>query len=262
MVFDVRFYWEATPETGGLMQTTTAVIAAPWQWAWPAAVPDSATIDASRARYVDGSKQVPGATSAAAAWWRFLLMSLLVWGALPRLLLIVFFAWRTRAALAALDFQAPRHRALWRALSTIERGAVAARVDDGALVLDVGGIGVRGTDIRGFLLRTLRVNPKADHRIGVLDEAIENDSDAALAASPEHVVLLVEDWNLSPRQAGALHARVRKAIGTQTPMTWVVLGLGGGVPAAPSADHLTRWTAFVDGLRDPATEIVAYGPGS
>lgn len=261
MVFDVRFYWEATPETGGLMQTTTALIATPWQWAWPAAVPDASAIEASRARYVDGAKQVPGGSSAAAAWWRFLLISLLIWGVLPRLLLVGLFAWRTRSALAALDFQAPRHRALWRALTTIERGAVAAQAEDGALVLDVGGIGVRGTDIRGFLLRTLRVNPQADHRVGVLDEATENDSDAALAASPEHVVLLVEDWNLSPRQAGALHARVRTAIGTQTPMTWVVMGLDGGVPVAPAADHLTRWTAFIDGLRDPATEIVAYGPG-
>lgn len=262
MVFDVRFYWEATPETGGLMQSATTLIATPWQWAWPAAVPDAGAIEASRARYIEGTKQVPGAASAAAAWWRFLLMSMLVWGVLPRLLLIALFAWRTRGALAALDFQAPRHRALWRALTTVERGAVAARVDDGALVLDVGGIGVRGADIRGFLLRALRVNPQADHRIGVLDEAAENESDAALADSPEHVVLLVPDWGLSPRQAGALHARVRKAIGTQTPMTWIVMGLDGGVPVAPAADHLTRWTTFIDGLRDPATEIVAYAPGS
>jgi len=262
MVFDVRFYWEATPETGNLMQTTTTVIAAPWQWAWPLAVPDAAAIEASRARYIDGIKQVPGASSAAAAWWRFLLMSLLVWGVLPRLLLIALFAWRTRAALAALDFQAPRHRALWRALTTIERGAVAAQASDGALVLDVGGIGVTGRDMRGFLLRTLRVNPQADHRVDVLDETAEQASDAALADSPDHVVLLVADWSLSPRQAGALQARVRQAVGRQTPMTWIVMGLDGGVPVAPAADHLTRWTTFIDGLRDPATEIVAYAPGS
>ncbi|MES1928701.1 hypothetical protein SADO_05560 [Salinisphaera dokdonensis CL-ES53] len=262
MIFDVRFYWEATPQTGSLVQSSVTLIATPWRAVWPEAVPDASQIEASRARHVSDTRQVSGTSASTAAWWRFLLMSLLVWGVLPRLLLIAGYALVERRALARLDFQAPRHRELWRRLASVERGAVATPVTDGALVLDVGGSGIRAGDIRGFLLRALRVNPQAEHRIGVLDETEEQAADAALAADPDHVVLLVEDWGLSPRQAGSLQERVRGAVGLRTPITWLVLARAEGAPAVPDADHLRRWTAFIDGLRDPATEIVGYAPGT
>ena len=260
LIFDVRFYWEATPQTGSLVQSSVALIATPWRTVWPAAVPDASQIEASRARYIDGERRVATTPASTAAWWRFLLMSLLVWGVLPRLLLMGGYALAERRALARLDFQAPRHRDLWRRLAHVERGAVAAPVTDSALILDVGGSGVRAGDIRGFLLRALRVNPAAEARIGVLDDSAEQAADAALAASPAHVVLLVEDWGLSPRQAGALQARVRAAAGDATPITWLVFARDDGLPTAPDAAHLRRWTRFIDGLRDPATEIVGYAP--
>ncbi|MES1923756.1 DUF2868 domain-containing protein [Salinisphaera sp. T31B1] len=262
MIFDVRFYWEATPETGGLMQSSVQAIATPWQWAWPAAVPSTAAIESSRARFVDGVKRVPDTPASAGAWWRFLLMSLLVWGVLPRLLLIGYFGWREHRALARLDFQAPRHRALWRGLTAVERGAVAAAAADGALVLDVGGNGVSGDELRGFCLRALRLNPQAVHRIDVLDEAEQAAADSALADAPAHVLLAVADWSLSPRQAAALQARVRNAAGADTPVTWVVIGQGEGRWSAPADEHMARWTRFVDGLRDPATEVAAFDPGA
>jgi hypothetical protein len=262
LIFDVRFYWEATPQTGSLVHSSVALIATPWRRVWPAAVPDASQIEASRARYAGGERRVATTPASTAAWWRFLLVSLLVWGVLPRLLLIGAYALAERRALARLDFQAPRHRDLWRRLTHVERGAVAAPASDSALVLDVGGSGLTGADIRGFLLRALRVNPRAEARIGVLDDRAEQAADAALADTPEHVVLLVEDWGLSPRQAGALQRRVRAAVGNNTPITWLVFARDDGMPAAPEADHLRRWTAFIDGLRDPATEIVAYAPGT
>ena len=261
LVFDVRFYWEATPQTSGVVASASRVVAAPWRDIWPEAVPTSAQIEASRAAYVDGSRRVPSTPQSTAAWWRFLLMSLLVWGLLPRLLLVVFYAWRERRALAALDFQSPGHRGLWRSLTRIERGTVAAPAADTALLLDVGGSGIAAASIRGFLLRALRVNPGEQARIGVLDEDAEASADAALAAGPDHVVLAVEDWGLAPRQVVALHARVRNAVGENTPMTWLVFAQDAQGPGAPDAAHLQRWTRFIDGLRDPATEIVAYDGG-
>jgi len=261
MVFDVRFYWEATPQTDALMTTATQTVAAPWAGFWPAAVPEATAIEASRARYVDGRKRVRGDTRASAAWWRFLLLSLLVWGLLPRLLLVGASHWRLRRALARLTFQAPRHRELWRKLTAVERGAVAPAASDGALVLDVGGLGVTGNDVRGFLLRALRVNPQADHRIAVLDDAAETAADAALAARPAHVVLLVDARDISPRHIRRLHARIRAAAGNHTPVTWVVLSLAECGPIPPEPAALARWTRFIDGLRDPAAEVVAYDPG-
>lgn len=261
MVFDVRFYWEATPRTEAVMTGAARAIALPWGWAWPGALPTSDTIRASRARYDAGQRQVPAQARTGAVWWRFLLMALLVWGLLPRLLLVAWAGWRQRRALARLDFQAPRHRVLWRQLTAVERGTVAPVAADGALVLDVGGIGVSGEDIRGFLLRALRVNPVADHRIGVLDERAEANADAALAEEPSQVVLLVDARDMSPRRIGRQHARVRASVGADTPITWVVLALADDIPAAPEAGLLSRWTRFIDDLRDPAAEIAGYEPG-
>ncbi|MES1952705.1 hypothetical protein S4A8_17686 [Salinisphaera sp. S4-8] len=261
LVFDVRFYWEATPQTSGLVASATQIVAAPWRGVWPAAVPSTTQIENSRARFVDGRRRVPDVPASTAAWWRFLLMALLVWGLLPRLLLVLAYAAIERRALSRVDFQSPRHRSLWRALTRIERGAVAAPAADSALVLDVGGSGLSVASIRGFLLRALRVNPHAHARIGVLDEADEAAADEALAVGPDHVVLVAEDWGLSPRQAAALHARVRRGVGAQTPVTWLIFARDARGPGAPDAAHLQRWTRFIDGLRDPATEIVAYDPG-
>lgn len=259
MVFDVRFYWEATPAEDGLMQAAVATMAIPWRELWPAAVPDTGDIQASRRHTGVGAQRVPGG-SVAGAWWRFLVMSVLCWGLLPRLLLLLMFSWRERRALRSLDFQAPRHRALWRALAGIERGQTAAAAADAALVLDVGGSGIDGSAIRGFMLRRLRLNPQATYRVSVLDEAAETAADRALADSPAHVVLAVLDWSLSPRQASGLQQRLRGLAGPTTPVTWVVIGGDTRCPAAPSADEHQRWTAFIDGLADPATEVAAYDP--
>lgn len=259
MVFDVRFYWEATPEDSGLMQATVSTMALPWAAFWPAAVPDDAAIRASRLRTGAASRAVPGG-AVAGAWWRFLAMSLLCWGVLPRLVLLAVFAWRERRALDQLDFQAPRHRALWRSLTHIERGQTADAAADNAIVLDVGGSGIESAAIRGFMLRRLRLNPEASYRVSVLDETAEAAADRALATPPTHVVLAVLDWALSPRQAAALQQRVRRLAGAQAAITWLVMGGIPTQPVAPADDEYRRWIVFVDGLADPATEVAAYDP--
>lgn len=254
LLFDVRFYWEATPRSGmqAMLTAATHSVAAPWAWLWPQAVPDLADIAASRV--------VPGAVPAAGdgSWWRFLLLSLLVWGLLPRLVLLAYYRLSAHWALARLTFQAPRHRALWRQLNHIERGEVAPGPTDGVLVLDVGGHGITGEAVRGYLLRRLRVNPLTTVAVAVLDEQREAQAERELAAGPAGVVLLVEDWALSPRQVETRHARLRRLLGDRVPMIWLVFALEAGEPAAPGEAELQRWLRQIDSLRDPATEAAAY----
>lgn len=254
LLFDVRFYWEATPHTGVATMLTAFVHVAslPWGWLWPQAVPGIADIEASR--LLVGAAPVSGDGS----WWRFLLLALLTWGLLPRLLLLAWLRHRARRALARLDLQTPRQRALWRGLSAVQRGEVATGPTDGALVLDVGGHGVTGAALRGFLLRRLRVNPVQTLPVAVLDENDEARAQQALAAGPAGVVLLVESRMLSPRQLGALHARLRAALGADVAMTWLVFALHDGQPGAVEPADMQRWARTIDSLRDPAAEVVAY----
>lgn len=255
LLLDVHFYWAATPRAGmaDALSMATQLVAAPWAWAWPQAVPNLHDILASRA--AGDASAIIGDGS----WWRFLLLSLLVWGLLPRILLVAGYQAAASRALSKLAFQAPRHRALWRKLNTIERGEVAPGPTDGVLVLDVGGHGLTGADMRGFLLRQLRVNPLTTLPIAVLDANREAAAERKLAAGPAGVVLLVEGWTLSPRQVEALQARLRGVLGKDVRMTWLIFAINDGQPVAPATDDLQRWTRKIDQLRDPAAEVLAYG---
>ena len=67
---------------------------------------------------------------------------------------------------------------------------------------------------------------------------------------------------LSPRAAQRLQARVRETAGRATPITWVIVADHEGAPDTPDPEHMSRWTAFIDGLRDPATDVAAYDPAA
>lgn len=91
---DLAFGWSSTLLNGEqsplrLMQ----LMAAPWAWLWPAAVPDAALLDATRYVRID-----PQASSIERAgdWWPFLMASLLFYNLLPRALLALVGLLRVR----------------------------------------------------------------------------------------------------------------------------------------------------------------------
>ena len=255
MIRHIGFFWETTTEVAmhSLLERTCGLMAVPWSGWWPEAVPGPGVIEASR--WLPGREPVPGP----AEWWRFLLMATLVWGLLPRLALWLA-AWRgERAALADLDFQSRRHRALWRELTGAGRVDADEPPPDGVLVLDVGGSGLRPEALRPFLLRRMRVNPTAWHSVAVLDVGEESAASAALAKAPAGLVFLAEGWALSPARMTALHAKARKDAGPRLPIRFLVVNAGAdGRPLPPTADEWREWELFTDGLRDPETEVVRY----
>lgn len=90
---DLAFGWSSTLISDQYtIRQLTQMITLPWQWLWPAAVPDAALIDATR--YV---RVTPSAdASLAGDWWRFLMASLLCYNLLPRLLIRGLIALRLR----------------------------------------------------------------------------------------------------------------------------------------------------------------------
>lgn len=250
----IGFFWESSlpafswPKLVQLMQ----VLALPWSWSGTALPPAWEEQDFSllRQRFFD--------EEGGADWWPFMMMAIAVWGLLPRLLLWLGCLWREQRALAGLSFQEPRHRELWRELTRIDRGEPASGPADGVVLLDVGGIDVPTEALRGFLLRHLRVNPEARYTASILDEGREAEAWEAIERAPLGVVFLVEGWALSPKQMNALHKRFRSG-DPERPLRFLVLGpIRGGLPSAPAAGDVTQWKAYVDGLRDPAVEVIAY----
>lgn len=251
----VGFYWESTTESamGEALVRITAVLSWPWARWVPQAVVDREWVEAIRRIMAQG----PVADSG--PWWKFLVMSLLCWGFLPRLVLWWLSAWRERRVLAGLEFQSPACRRLWRELTAVRRGDEPGGPTDGALVLDLGGMELEHERLRPFLLRRLRVNPVGWATIGVLDDGAEEEAARALAEAPAGVVLLAEGWSLSIPELTAALQKVRTAAGAEARVVIVVgnPGQDGGL-RAPTDEERKQWEAAVDAIGDPMVEVMSY----
>ncbi len=258
---NVGFFWETTTESAmrGWLEQAVKVIAAPWSWIDPSSAPDARLIDATRWWPEKSASLPPGP----AAWWRFLLWSLVVWGLLPRLILRLLCQWNERRSLAALDFQSRPHRALWRELTGGEvREEIANRPNDGALVIDFGGAGFSSEALRPFLLQKLRVNPTAWETTGVLDPEREAAARNALTDAPAAIVLLVEGWALSPRQVESLLAKVSGLKEDRRVILLIGNAEPNGAMRPAEKDERANWNRFVDGLAGSEVELVFYEGGA
>lgn len=255
---NVGFFWETTTEAAmrGTLSNVVRFLSFPWSAFWPEAVPGDGVIDATRWLPRHTTSLAPGP----AAWWLFLLAVTFVWGLLPRFLLWLLAGNASNRALAALDFQARHHRALWRQLTGVDRVETDEKPLDGVLVLDVGGSGLKPETLRPFLLQKLRVHPASWHSTAVMDPGAEKEASAALALAPAGVVLLGEGWALSPPRMTALHAQIRAVAGAETPVKFLVANEAADLPVAVTADEKEQWERFVDSLRDPFAEVYFYQP--
>lgn len=112
-VTDLAFGWSSTLDLdAGAVHRAFAVLAAPWQSWLPGAVPDAELV--ARSRYFRLETVQIGGEEAAAlgTWWPFVLMTILIWGLLPRLLLLAVGQWRRTVELRALLCRSPEVLAL------------------------------------------------------------------------------------------------------------------------------------------------------
>jgi hypothetical protein len=212
---------------------------------------------------IDASQWLPGQGSSLppgpAEWWQFLLIATLVWGLLPRAILLLFSKIAGDRALARLDFQGRHHRALWRDLTGTDRIETDEKPLDGVLVLDVGGSGMSEGDLRPFLLQRLRVHPVVWKSVAVLDPGTEQEAARSLADAPAGVVLLAEGWSLSPARMIALHQKIRASTGSEVPVKFLIANVSADRKPIPvTGDERSEWLRFVDGLRDPAAEVYFF----
>ncbi|MDP0491487.1 MAG: DUF2868 domain-containing protein [Verrucomicrobiota bacterium JB023] len=250
----VGYYWESTLDLDARsLEGVTQALSLPWFF-YPRAIPEKTDVMAIA---IDAPEALRA--SASAIWTGFFLLAILVWGLLPRVIFYVFCKWKEKRALTALDFQESRHRSLWREMARIERAVVKTGQEDGVVLLDVGGTGLKVASIRPFLLQKMRVNPEGLHQTGVLDAEKERQAIEAMQKAALGVVLVVEGWNLSKPEMKANYEKVRRAVGESKPIRFLVVGSvrNGGVNEVGDVEF-GEWEAFVDSLRDPAVEVVRW----
>ncbi len=249
----VGFFWETTTEKAmeGLLTKAVSFLSLPWSDLAPWAVPS-----------VEASRRGPQWDGGGEDWWPFLILSLLVWGVLPRLLLVGWAMGKERRALASLTFQAPDHRKLWRSMTVVKRGEEPTGPVDGALVVALEGAEASKEILRPFLLQVLRMNPTGWERLGVLDANHEEAARKALAKAQAGIVLLAEGWSLAPRSVGKALDEITAKAGERR----VVLLIGnpsseGGMREV-EPDQRIQWEQFMDARKGSEVELVFYEEAS
>jgi hypothetical protein len=255
LFLEVGFYWEST--TPGWMAArlfeVSSYLGLPWAWLFPEWVPGITEIWLTQ---FEADRGNAWRVESAETWYPFLFASIFCWGMLPRLVFWGYAVFRERRALGALDFQSKRHRELWREIMGTRRADVSEAPLDGVLVLDVGGTGLKEEDLRGFLLRRMRVNPGEWFEVGVWDGKGEEAAAESIRKAPAGVVLLAEGWALSPPRMTALCRQIRSLAKAGTPIYFLVVNVGGdGKLAEVKAEEKTVWKDFADGLADAAIEV-------
>jgi len=244
---DVAFVWESTTPDAmqRFLETLVRVLSAPWAHVLPQAVPDVA-----QSRWQAGTVPSPSSNH---AWWHFLLLALMIWGVLPRLMLMFFSRHKESSLLEKMAFAAPHHRKLWRAIDGVRREDVSTAPADGALVIDVGGIAPNHEKLRPFLLQHLRVNPIAWHRTDVLDLQQTQTLQDAIRQAPAGIVLLVEAAALAPRLMITLLGKIRNL---HNDNRVIILCLADET----QQQEREQWSDFADGLVDQHLELYFHTP--
>jgi hypothetical protein len=110
---DLAFGWSTTLEADPAAVTRAVQrIAAPWTAVVPTAVPSAELVEQSQFFRLEGSGAARPSPRTLGAWWPFTLLTLLIYGLVPRVLLLALAATRLRAATKRLLLDDPSVTAL------------------------------------------------------------------------------------------------------------------------------------------------------
>lgn len=218
---DLAFAWSTTFDIQSeTVFRLTTVLSSPWQALFPEAVPSAELVESSRWFRLDTggtaavSPDTAGAAQVLTGWWPFLLLTLLVYGLLPRVLLGLFAAWRLRVATRAwlleddgvaalLDrmrnerVDAPAAAPDRRELAPVRtppprkgpvRGGVMALVWSESLANEA--VAERARDCLGLVVSQAPVAAGGGMSLEADREAI----DTLVAQQPEQIVVFVRAW--------------------------------------------------------------------
>jgi hypothetical protein len=271
---DLAFAWSTTLRVGAEnLQRFCEALALPWR-AWvPDAVPTRELIHATQyfrleAAYVNAPAGMRAEDAAAAGgWWPFLLMCLLVYGLLPRLVLVALGSLGIRLALRQLPFDTPEEAEVMARLTTPRVRNVhendpgnVAPLGQGVPPLappmplgrdePVTVVRWREADFQedGLSERLQRrfgaaiERPIAD--AGGHDHRDEEATLVRLEASPSPVIVIAEPWN-APDRAFRRFVRLLRESSAPSRKIYVLLTEGG------DDEQHAVWAGYLAELGDP-----------
>jgi len=285
---DIAFAWQSSLQLSAeLVAGLVQGIAWPWSWIVPQAVPTLAQIQGSQMVLKEGAAHL--ATIDLVSWWPFLCCAVLVYGLLPRCLLLVLGLLRQRQALAQLHFATLDLRPLLQRMTAPridtngvrevepaekERPAAAAPAATAWVVPasapaaeGVGRIFVLipdeldGDPLRAALHGLLRPEFGGggfewirQGEPGLAEaETLAPLGVAAAGGAVAGVLLLHEAWQPPLKETEGVLRELRRTVGERIPLTILLIGRPTGhtvlTPVDPEA--LLVWTRKMQALGDP-----------
>ncbi|MEM0970038.1 MAG: DUF2868 domain-containing protein [Verrucomicrobiota bacterium] len=263
----VHFGWESTTAETMIpqLERLTQFLGAPWHWLRPDWVPTRETIELSQIQWSNGVA-IPPATSLGVTWFPFLLLTLIVWGLFPRLLLRGWIGILESRALRSHSFQEAHHRAWWRTLTDLP----SLRFEptgptDGAVALLWGGMSVSESSLRTACLQQLRLHPEETLSAGGSDVATDQTALRGVSSyakkHPAHRgILVAEAWSLAPKDLSDFLHSLRQELGSAFPLHVLLVGepKSSTLFTPPSQEEIGVWERFVADQQDPQLFLHSY----
>jgi hypothetical protein len=283
---DVAFSWGTTlvQFDAARFHSLVALLAAPFGWAFPDAVPSLALVEATRYSRLDAAYHLAGAGRAAhpelvGGWWPFLVASLACYGLLPRLVTLLVARLRRAHLLARVpldDVEVTRlvHRLAEPHVETASTAAQAAVPPWPPPVATSEAPG--GTRCALVLWRDVPPGPaleaavRAHTRCEVIGvgtagglEFQEGGGDwAPLLGASDRVVVAAEGWEAPDRSVLRFFGELRRAGGPRRHIQVLLLQANGEGVRPASSTQVAVWRDSLARLADPflVAEPLREGP--
>ncbi len=282
---DVAFGWQSTlPLTDTFLAELVRWIALPWAWLLPTqwAYPGIEQIIGSKIILIEGNWRLTSA--GLASWWPFLLCGVLIYGLLPRLLLLGWGSYQLGHGLRNLPFDSASFRQLRRRMLTplvhteaqqqippVVRHEPTPKLERQKLSLTGNGHLVLIPDelwescpidlLAPHLAQLDKNSPLIPLRHGAIEESTGAFLDLVSSMMKKHdlagIVVLQEAWQPPIREITTLLGHLRRIIGSSTPLAIALIGKpAAGKPLTPvQSQDLTIWLKTTKALADPYLDV-------
>jgi len=274
---DLAFGWSTTLDMDpALVHGWVAALSSPWAAWLPEAAPDAALVEASRYFRLEEGRMALERVERLGGWWPFVLMTMLVYGALPRLVLMLFGLWRLRRATARLLLEDPEVTALLDRVDAplvalggndeeetlaAERGELPAPrepVSAEGLMLMIWNGALTQERARDWLAANLGVDSRAVVETGILQSEDEQrrrveQARRDLNGRVRRVVLVTKGWEPPLLEFVDFLGLLREELGGDCSVTVVPVDVAG---TAVRAAERSVWSHALARVRDPRLYVL------
>jgi hypothetical protein len=277
---DLAFGWSTTLNLDvALVYGWVSTLAAPWSAWLPQAAPDASLVEASRYVRLDQAPIPQAQVERLGSWWPFVLMTILVYGALPRLLLLVLAGWRLRRATRRLLLDDPEVTALLDRLDAPLVGLDGDADEDGAepgrpglsapdeplaargLLLVIWNQAAVPDTVRRWLHGALGVDAAAVANAGIVQSdaqlrGVLAEARQELGTPVQRLLVVTKGWEPPLLEFMDFLGLLREEFGTAASITVVPLNVDGDRVRASERDV---WAKALARVRDPRLYVMDAG---